>query len=57
MKEKLGVVTTPPKDKTASAGRTCPDCGEKYDLRGLNTVTCPKCGTKPFERAHGKEEG
>lgn len=57
MKEKLGVVTEPPRDKTASAVPTCPGCGSRL-VAGTNVQQCPNCGTKPFERgAGGKEEG
>ena len=56
MKEKLGVVTEPPTDKTASAVTTCPECGTRIDHLGLHVISCPNCGTKPFERNHGKKE-
>jgi ribosomal protein S27AE len=37
-------------EKKASAG--CPQCGGKVEKHG-NVLTCPKCGTEPFETKKG----
>jgi DNA-directed RNA polymerase subunit RPC12/RpoP len=47
--DKFGVQTDEDKTKTAGEGATCPVCASKL-LENTNVPTCPKCGTKPFER-------
>lgn len=46
--EKYGVDTNEEKTKTASEGKTCPECGATLKT-GTNVPVCPNCGTKPFE--------
>jgi DNA-directed RNA polymerase subunit RPC12/RpoP len=51
--EKFGVVEDGDGTKTAAAEKgLCPDCGSKLLPKDeSNVLRCPKCGTKPFEKA------
>jgi len=52
--EKYGVLEDPAVTKTAEEKKEpqhCPDCGsELVPAEKVNVLTCPKCGTRPFER-------
>ena len=47
--DKYSVVTDEGLTKTSAPGE-CPWCGAELD-RNSNVPMCPKCGTKPFEKA------
>lgn len=54
--DKYGVDTSTGKDDEQlekEAAKGCPECGSELTKLG-SVVTCPKCGTAPFEQHHSE---